>query len=652
MSEFARRVSITKLFVLDRVRHALDPRVVDNRYMVWALVATGCLVGCKHERTQTPPSPSVEPAPATSPATPAAPATPPSYARASSCDLERVFAGQTGDTYARPDDVHDYDECDFYEFGWAGFLAATSPSSTPDRLVFETFTDKIELFKPVTFAATQTACGTQAGGPNEGARVVGAVASDAQLPGVGFPNGPVQISFAYAPMTDESGRWVYNESRVSDESSTFVTACGLASSSCFDSLAAQCASDHSTAVEFPAGTVHVKPTWKVIDPKADAGHDFYTMEAFVAPGARGELASCSATEQTLGLVGLHVVQKTPNHPEWIWATFEHVAVAPDCWPAEDAAADDWLFHDANSGRQPNVFASGCADAQPATTCALDPDHEPGTQFFACDEGQLVDVPGVDAHGEPNGQTLAYTGNCWDADQLVFATPLADDFGFAKTRDNCYDDSRRGGSGRRGQECRNVPTQACRHYPIGYLGESVEIDGEQTKVDPRLSRLNAAVQAKLGDSVWKNYRLVGASWFHPSPGDSGGAVSVDWCDAEDVANDVPRCSAIGEAANARAGSYDNANMTLETFIQGAHNEGEGVGSGCWFCHSPTYQAGGGLGGPFVGVRRADFAQIFGQMEASSNNCSTARQTDAAKAALAKLEAEYGGSCPQPVFCGEG
>ncbi len=31
-----------------------------------------------------------------------------------------------------------------------------------------------------------------------------------------------------------------------------------------------------------------------------------------------------------GLIGLHLVQKTPNHGEMVWASFEHIANAPDC----------------------------------------------------------------------------------------------------------------------------------------------------------------------------------------------------------------------------------------------------------------------------------------------------------------------------------
>ena len=33
---------------------------------------------------------------------------------------------------------------------------------------------------------------------------------------------------------------------------------------------------------------------------------------------------------TLGLVGLHLVINTQLHPEFVWATFEHVNNAPNC----------------------------------------------------------------------------------------------------------------------------------------------------------------------------------------------------------------------------------------------------------------------------------------------------------------------------------
>jgi hypothetical protein len=52
----------------------------------------------------------------------------------------------------------------------------------------------------------------------------------------------------------------------------------------------------------------------------------------------------------MGLVGLHIVQKTESFPRYVWATFEHVdnAPAPDEIKSGAAAKKRWSFYDPNS----------------------------------------------------------------------------------------------------------------------------------------------------------------------------------------------------------------------------------------------------------------------------------------------------------------
>lgn len=59
-------------------------------------------------------------------------------------------------------------------------------------------------------------------------------------------------------------------------------------------------------------------------PNADAYHK---RTAWVRPPAGG---ACVPIE--VGLVGLHIVKKTPLRPQWIWSTFEHVDTVPDDGP--------------------------------------------------------------------------------------------------------------------------------------------------------------------------------------------------------------------------------------------------------------------------------------------------------------------------------
>lgn len=75
-------------------------------------------------------------------------------------------------------------------------------------------------------------------------------------------------------------------------------------------------------LEFPAASVHLKAAWYVFTPEEAERPDllarFYRRQAvLVDPAGRSE-------ERWVGLIGLHLACLTPRHPEWIWASFEHV----------------------------------------------------------------------------------------------------------------------------------------------------------------------------------------------------------------------------------------------------------------------------------------------------------------------------------------
>src|SRR5208283_58008 len=68
---------------------------------------------------------------------------------------------------------------------------------------------------------------------------------------------------------------------------------------------------------FDNGSVDIKTSW--ID-MANIAHPerFYTRKAWVKDP---KTEACTLT--TVGLVGMHIVQKTPTRPQWIWSSFEH-----------------------------------------------------------------------------------------------------------------------------------------------------------------------------------------------------------------------------------------------------------------------------------------------------------------------------------------
>ena len=88
-------------------------------------------------------------------------------------------------------------------------------------------------------------------------------------------------------------------------------------------------------ISFPAssnttrgqGTIKVKAAWKVMGSSGSVQPDnvkeFYTTDALIY-----NKIEQSCIKQKMGLVGLHVVMKTDQLPQWMWATFEHFRNVP------------------------------------------------------------------------------------------------------------------------------------------------------------------------------------------------------------------------------------------------------------------------------------------------------------------------------------
>jgi hypothetical protein len=79
-------------------------------------------------------------------------------------------------------------------------------------------------------------------------------------------------------------------------------------------------------IRFPNGSVAVKAAWRIIkeDELPAAQGRFYLVDAMVL-----DLVSNTCKMQKMGLVGLHIVQKTPTRPQWVWSSFEHIDNVPE-----------------------------------------------------------------------------------------------------------------------------------------------------------------------------------------------------------------------------------------------------------------------------------------------------------------------------------
>ena len=77
-------------------------------------------------------------------------------------------------------------------------------------------------------------------------------------------------------------------------------------------------------LNFPTGSIEIKAGWRVMDnvPGSERAR-YYVTKAQLSDPVTGR---CTAVD--VGLVALHIVNKTARFPNWVWSTFEHVDNVP------------------------------------------------------------------------------------------------------------------------------------------------------------------------------------------------------------------------------------------------------------------------------------------------------------------------------------
>ncbi len=270
--------------------------------------------------------------------------------------------------------------CDFYQFSWQWFLAQVSPAvatnPTGDR-VFETN----RLHDPNPKSLQQ--CTTQAlTGRANAAKMLG-------LRGV-KPHDFEEEQADGSALYDQNGNILYYNIWYSQ---------------------GEC---NATSAGFAAGTMEIKISWKIL---TQPDPSFFTMEANVPEGSLiiGGKPTGVTRKVTLGLVGIHLVNWTPNHPEMIWATFEHKNNAPLCDGSSAAPASGWSL---TSSAAAQCLASNpqTSAGPPNTKCASFNFNTPakitgntpptmGTPNNICRQYDNGNQPGTSVNGNDNAANL-------------------------------------------------------------------------------------------------------------------------------------------------------------------------------------------------------------------------------------------------------
>ncbi len=98
-------------------------------------------------------------------------------------------------------------------------------------------------------------------------------------------------------------------------------------------------------LQFPAGSIAIKAAWLDIRGLSrEVLPRLYKRAAVVRDPETGDCAPI-----TVALIGLHIVQKTPTRPQWIWSSFEQVDTAP----LFAGTVGDFLLNDGTPGSMPD-----------------------------------------------------------------------------------------------------------------------------------------------------------------------------------------------------------------------------------------------------------------------------------------------------------
>ncbi|SJM90691.1 mannan-binding lectin [Crenothrix polyspora] len=196
--------------------------------------------------------------------------------------------------------------CDFYQFSWQAFAYLMSPSqANPAIKNFQDTTQFKELEINADGTPANSCDGIQSG------NTLFVRVSKSQDAGAPFVI-PERINQAGGGATiyDQNGNVVYYDVKFSKNM------CNV--------------SEIKKLNNFPNGTTELKTAWKVLKPGEES--KYLTMKTNIGK---------DTALTTLGMIGFHLAIATTDHPEFVWATFEHNTNAPDCnTPATTAG---WSF---------------------------------------------------------------------------------------------------------------------------------------------------------------------------------------------------------------------------------------------------------------------------------------------------------------------
>lgn len=280
----------------------------------------------------------------------------------------------------------DAELCSPQQFAWQAFLYLANKSKT-DEPRFMTWMPSYGIFvepgkQPVPF------------GKHPPDKCSATTVATPELPATGtlpaFYSNLIKQAGSNQPLIDHNNQFVWYSIAVNAPAYDMLTQCELYKEGCAGNLVPGGSGvdmQNYQHLAFPDGAVELKGSWKVLTQKEIDSKLFFTTKGNIqtpAPGGECALA-------TLGLVGLHIVAKTPQDPSLTWATFEHRANAPLCTDltAKPPVGDDWSFFNVSTCE--DCVTNEHQNDKPAQVCRMHPQGNSAVGIWP--DGKDCDVDG-------------------------------------------------------------------------------------------------------------------------------------------------------------------------------------------------------------------------------------------------------------------
>ena len=300
------------------------------------------------------------------------------------------------------------DECDFYTWAWQSFLFLTQSEQDGDAPRFIHFDTPNELFQTSGGQMLQMAAAPKRD-PVKKHILVLAVRNS---PGVtrNVQAKAVAQSGSHGVVVDRNGRCLYYGQHINSKFVTFIR--GPKDQGNLGLTTADQIKDVDPEKAFPEGCLELKSAWRVLtddEKKPDnlktLRQSFFITEAQVPTlvevmGDTGKKITADPSQprrEMVALVGLHVVGVTPDHHEFVWASFEHVANSPTQFKLLDPNDPNPV----DSAKDYTFYRKGTATNQSNLNPVPDENTTPQNPLKLVDSDKQTLSPIVDIHREFN-----------------------------------------------------------------------------------------------------------------------------------------------------------------------------------------------------------------------------------------------------------